>query len=146
MEKQATKKRQIKLTWDEADVLSRRIVKDSFNFTKQTFFVSDLTSDDMDALGMDVLKLEQFVDALELLDPAYFKKLRNWLRAKRARANPNVESRADILTTMNVSKKNLWSLDDCVANYNHTHEGANINRDDMLALMIADYKFSNQIR
>lgn len=134
------KKRQIKLSYDDAMLLSGRILKDSFNGLDKSFFIRELTVDQIQVLSMEVSKLSDFVNALELLKPAYFKKIRSWLRVCRSRANPNVETRADLLTTMNLSKRNLWSIDECVVSYNHKHKGANINRDELLALMISNYK------
>lgn len=139
MEKQATKKRQIKLNTDEAMLLSERIMKDSFNGSDNSFFVRELSVDDIHVLSMEVLKLSDFINALELLKPAYLKKIRTWLRVQRSRSAPC--SGLDRVTTMNVTKRNVYAIDELVMEYNDTHKGANISRDEMLSIMVSNYKF-----
>lgn len=142
MENQAIKKRQIKLNWDEAMLLSERILKDTFNCTDKSFFLQDITVDDIHALSLDVLKLQTFIEALELLKPTYLKKIRTWLRVQRSRAKPTDGKHSDRTTTMNVNRRNVIELDSLVADYNQTHTGAEISRDELLALMISHYKMS----
>lgn len=140
MENQTAKKRQIKLNWSEGALLSERIIKDTFNCTDMSFFITEPTIDDIHVLSFEVLKMSDFIQALDLLKPAYLKKIRTWLRVQRSRSSSC--SGLDKVTTMNVSKRNVYALDELVMQHKEKHKGSDMNRDEMLALIISNYKFS----
>jgi hypothetical protein len=125
-----------KITDDEIYEISERIKSEVISIDRIKELTLNATTEQLATLKWedDVILLNRVKYAelmIEALHPKYVTRLRGWIRNKRHRATAP-KTRADRQTTMNISKKNIWRLDQLKHQYDFNHPGANIKRDDLI--------------
>jgi len=130
-----------KITMDEAYGISERIKSEVISLERIEELAPNSTTEQLTRLKMGddeyLMKLTptQYAELMiEALHPKYVKRLRGWTRSQRHRTKPFAqgEGYGDIQTTMNISKKHVWRLDQLKHQYDTNHPGANIRRDDLI--------------
>lgn len=126
-----------KLTTDEMHGLSKRIASEVISEEQIKEHTTNATAEQLAKLKMDdeyILKINptNYAELMtETLQPAYLTKLRGWIRNRRYRAKP-IKNQGDKLTTINISKKNVWSLEQLKHAYDQAHPGADIKQDEII--------------
>ncbi len=141
-----------KITDDEIYDISERIKSEIISIDRIKELTLDATAEQIAILKWENDKIANLSPVeyaelmIEVLHPKYVTKLRGWIRNKRHRATAP-ETRADRQTTMNISKKNIWQLDQLKYQYDFDHPGANIKRDDVIkrALQLLSESYGQKI-
>lgn len=126
-----------KLTTDEMHGLSKRIASEVISEEQIKEHTTNATAEQLAKLKMDdeyILKMNptNYAELMtETLQSAYLKKLRGWIRNRRYRAKP-IKNQGDKLTTINISKKNVWSLEQLKYEYDQAHPGSDIKQDEII--------------
>lgn len=142
-----------KITMDEVYEISERIKSEVISSERIEELTLTATTEQLTRLKMNddeySMKLTptQYAELMiEVLDPKYVTRLRGWIRNQRHRAKP-FETYGDKQTTMNISKKHIWTLERLKHQYDLNHPGADIKRDDMLdrALQLLSESYGQKI-
>ena len=145
-----------KITRDEIYNISERIKSEVIGSVRIEELAPNITTEQLTRLKMNdyeysrTLTSTQYAELMiEALHPKYVKRLRGWIRNQRHRTKPfgPGEDYGDIQTTMNISKKNIWRLDQLKHQYDFNHPGANIKRDDLIerALQLLSESYDQKI-
>jgi len=145
-----------KLTDDEIYAISERIKSEVISTEQIKELTLDATAKQLDRLKMNddeyymTLTPTKYAELMiEALAPKYVKRLRGWIRNQKHRRKPFApgEGYGDVQTTMNISKKHIWKLDQLKYQYDFNHPGANIKRDDIIerALQLLSESYEQKI-